>query len=122
MIFCEQTALDQGRLQLAWLLTGLPEPNAQMMFSHRHRPGLKPFARLAAPSWVSANLAYLKDLDDIEGRMTSLQKNKQSPGGAPNATAEDKDKKKGPKGKGKGKQQQSQQAASSSGAAAADAA
>lgn len=121
MIFCEQVALDQGRLQLAWLLTGLPEPNSQMMFSHRHRPGLKPFSRLSAPTWITANLAYLKDLDYIEGRMTSLGKNKQSPGGTPNATAEDKEKKKQqhPKGKGKGKQQQAQAAASASSGAEA---
>lgn len=30
MIFTEQAALDPGRLQLAWLLTGYQEPIAQM--------------------------------------------------------------------------------------------
>ena len=29
---------------------------------------------MAAPSWVSANLAYLKELDYIETRMSSLTK------------------------------------------------
>ena len=107
MIFCEQVALDQGRLQLAWLLTGLPEPNSQMMFSHRHRPGLKPFSRLAAASWISANLAYMKDLDYLETRMLTLQKQKQPKA---EAQAEDKNPKKGsPKGKGKGGKQPQQQ-------------
>ena len=72
------------------------------------RPGLKPFSRLANPVWVSANLAYLRDLDFMESRMEQVGKKK--PGALPDADPEsDKPstktktpKKKNPKGKGKG--------------------
>eukprot|EP00438_Fugacium_kawagutii_P023417 Skav216600 [mRNA] locus=scaffold2855:201999:204292:+ [translate_table: standard] len=76
LMFIEQVALDQGKLQLAWLLTGLSEPNHQVHFRHRNTPGLKPFSRLANPIWISANLAYLRDLDYLEGRMEQLGKKK----------------------------------------------
>ena len=99
-IFTEQTALDRGRLQLSWLLTGYTEPNQAMLFSVKNAPGLKPFSRLASPAWVSANLAYLKDLDYAEGRLAALQKNHSK---ASSETAEEKDKKPKIKGKGKGK-------------------
>ena len=69
-------ALDSGKLPLAWLMTGYSEPNMQVLISHKHRPGLKPFSRLASPSWVSANLAYLRDLDFLEGRMNQIGKQK----------------------------------------------
>ena len=114
MVFTEQVALDQGKLQLGWLLTGLPEPNSQLLFSHRHRPGLKPFSRLASPTWVSANLAYLKDLDFLEGRMTAIGKPKNP---KPEPQGEDPSKKKPQKGKGKGKQQPPAQPAAASEAA-----
>ena len=108
LMFIEQVALDQGKLQLGWLLTGLAEPNHQVHFSHRKKPGLKPFSRLANPVWVSANLAYLRDLDFMESRMEQVGKKK--PGALPDADPEsDKPstktktpKKKNPKGKGKG--------------------
>ena len=101
-------ALDQGKLQLGWLLTGLAEPNHQVHFSHRKKPGLKPFSRLANPVWVSANLAYLRDLDFMESRMEQVGKKK--PGALPDADPESDrpstktktPKKKNPKGKGKG--------------------
>ena len=69
LMFVEQVALDQGRLQLGWLLTGLPEPNHHVHFSFKKKPGLKPFSSLASPVWVSANLAYLKDLDFFANRL-----------------------------------------------------
>lgn len=101
----EQVALDQGRVQLAWLLMGLSEPNHQVHFKHRNTPGLKPFSRLANPVWISANLAYLRDLDFLESRMEQISKKK------PGQPAGDQDgdsskpnpkKKTKPKGKGKG--------------------
>ena len=76
LMFVEQVALDQGRLQLGWLLTGLPEPNHHVHFSFKKKPGLKPFSRLASPVWVSANLAYLKDLDFFANRLSSNPINK----------------------------------------------
>ena len=72
LIFLEQCALDNGKLELAWLMSGFSEPSTHLHFSLRKTPGLKPFTRLAHPLWVSANLAYLKDLDYLEGRMATL--------------------------------------------------
>ena len=69
----EQTALDSGRTQLSWLLTGLQDPPYHLLVNHRRRPGMEPFSRLCAPSWISANLAYVKDLDYIEARMRTWE-------------------------------------------------
>ena len=59
LVFAEQAALDSGKLSLAWLLSGYPDP-APQMWQVRRAPGLKPFSRLCAPQWLAANLAYLK--------------------------------------------------------------
>ena len=48
LMFTEQAALDNGRLSLAWLLSGYPDP-APQMWQVRRAPGLKPFSRLCAP-------------------------------------------------------------------------
>ena len=74
MIFIEQTAIDAGRTQLSWLLTGLQDPPYHILVNHRRRPGMEPFSRLCSPSWISANLAYVKDLDYIEARMSNMGK------------------------------------------------
>jgi len=76
MYFVEQVALDNGRIDLGWLLTGFTEPNAHLHFPLSKVPGLKPFCRLTHPLWVSANLAYLKNFDFLEGRVASLGKPK----------------------------------------------
>ena len=78
LIFCEQVALDQGRMALGWLMTGQQEPPFQILQSNRKRPGLQPFTRLAAPAWVSANLAYVRDLDMLESKMLTVGKAKSS--------------------------------------------
>lgn len=97
LMFCEQAAIDAGKLQLAWLLTGHQEPVWQVLVSHRKRPGLQPFSRLA---WVSANLAYLKELDYMETRLQSLSK---TPGAEKPDRDEEKPKAKPKPKKGKGK-------------------
>lgn len=74
MIFIEQTCLDGGRMNLAWLLTGQQDPPFHLLVSNRRRPGLQPFSRLASPSWVSANLAYVRDLDVLESKMLTMGK------------------------------------------------
>ena len=76
LIFCEQVALDQGRMTLGWLMTGQQEPPFQILQSNRKRLGLQPFTRLASPAWVSANLAYVKDLDVLESKMLTIGKPK----------------------------------------------
>lgn len=69
LMFVEQTAIDNGRSSLSWLLTGLSEPNFAICQRNRVKSGLRPFARLAHPSWVAANIGYLRDLDFLENRI-----------------------------------------------------
>ena len=74
LIFIEQTCLDAGKMNLAWLMTGQQDPPFHLLVSNRKKPGLQPFTRLASPSWVSANLAYVKDLDVLESKMLTMNK------------------------------------------------
>lgn len=76
LFFVEQCALDAGKLELGWLMSGFAEPNTHLHFPVKRTPGLKPFTRLASPLWVSANLAFLRDLDYMEGRIQTLGRSK----------------------------------------------
>ena len=89
LIFLEQCALDGGRMELAWLLSGFSEPSTHLHFPLRKTPGLKPFSRLVHPLWVSANLAYLRDLDYLEGRASTL--GRQRPKDRPDAPESNQD-------------------------------
>ena len=63
--FVEQTALDGGRTDVSWLLSGLAPPPAQPPTTTRsQRPG----ASLLPAKWLSANIAYLQDLDFLAAR------------------------------------------------------
>lgn len=100
MVFVEQTALDEGRTSLSWLLTALPEPNfAQVQLSR------------AKSSGIAANVGYLRDLDFLETKIRASDKN-----ASKLATAEAKPKtepKKWPKRKkGKGEEPSSEASAS----------
>ena len=66
-------------MNLAWLLTGQQDPPFHLLVSNRRRPGLQPFSRLASPSWVSANLAYVRDLDVLESKMLTMGKPDKKP-------------------------------------------
>ena len=77
MLFAEQTALDGGKTPLAWLLTGFADPSPHL-WSTKKRQGVKPYSRLAAPTWMAANLAYLKDLDYLETRMNNVGRSQAS--------------------------------------------
>ena len=74
MVYVEQTALDEGRTGLSWLLTGLPEPNYGQVQQTRAKTSIKPFSRLSAASWIAANVGYLRDLDFLEGRIKNVEK------------------------------------------------
>lgn len=78
LMFIEQCALDAGRTQTAWLLLGLPEPNWAVTSQNRRRQALQPFARLAAPQWVAANVAFLRDLDFMETRLKASKNAKET--------------------------------------------
>ena len=75
----EQTALDEGHTGLSWLLTGLQEPNYGQIQQTRARSLVKPFSRLSAPSWIPANVGYLRDLDFLEGRIKNVEKDSAKP-------------------------------------------
>lgn len=103
VIFTEQVAIDSGKLQVGWLLTGVAEPPLHLMTTRQKHPGLQPFSRLSAPGWVAANLAYLRDLDFLESRVAAS--NKPNPGGKKETDKEDKPP---PKGAGKTKKKKGQ--------------
>lgn len=69
LMMVQQMSLDQGRCQFTWLLSGMPEPNLQIISMRKKRLGLTPYAKLAAPSWVAGNIAYVKDMDYLESRL-----------------------------------------------------
>lgn len=105
MLFVEQASLDSGKSGLAWLLTGLPEPNFQQLALNKKRTSLTPFSKLAPASWVAANLSYLKDVDTFESRLKQLgaHRNLNQPALDPDADEKPqrpKPKAKKPKGKG----------------------
>ena len=89
MMFVEQAALDGGKTHLAWLMTGLAEPNFQQLAINKRRSSLTPFGRLPAPTWVAANVSYLKDVDTFETRLRQIGLPKAP---APNPTSENEEK------------------------------
>eukprot|EP00435_Cladocopium_sp_Y103_P068978 s198_g32.t1 len=76
LFFTEQCALDSGRTQVAWLLTGWQDPAFHLLTNAKRLPGMQPYARLCHPAWVSANIAFLKDMDFLESRLQSLPNQK----------------------------------------------
>jgi hypothetical protein len=81
----EQMTLDEGSWVLAWQMTMLPEPPVAIVAARRYAAdSINPHSPLAEQRWVEAQLAYLKDADNIIER-----RNKRAPV-------------KQPKGKGKG--------------------
>ena len=71
LLFSEQVALDGGRSQFGWMLTGLPQPDWHILTSHKRKPHMMPYASLAKPSWAAANIAFLKELSYLETRLAS---------------------------------------------------
>jgi hypothetical protein len=108
-VYLEQVAIDGGRQQVAWLLTGLNQPAFNLTSLHTQRNQEEPFALLADPVWINAQIAYLKDLDYFTTRQSSIAKGGSpagGPPGSPSATpvkAKVRTRPKGkPKAKGKG--------------------
>ena len=85
LMFCEQVALDGGRCQLGWMLTGLQPPDFHLLSQHRRRAHVQPFATLAKPTWAAACISYLKEMSYLEGRVTGLQ----TPAASSNAAREE---------------------------------
>ena len=112
MVYVEQTCLDAGKTHLSWMLTGLMEPNHQLLATNRRRASLSPFAKLPSPTWVAANVSYMKDIDVFETRLRQLGSNRpnvpQSPAEPFDNAPKFKPKPKKPKG-GKGANQSSEE-------------
>ena len=68
-VYLEQVAVDGGRHQLGWLLTGMPNPPFQLVQAHSQRAQEDPAGFLGEPRWVAANFAHLKDMDYLESRV-----------------------------------------------------
>ena len=71
-VFIEQVAIDGGRYQLAWLLTGLNTPAFALTTRNTQRTSEEPFAQLADPRWIAANLSFLKDMDYFEASQKAV--------------------------------------------------
>ena len=82
LVMVEQWAIDNGRSQMAWLLGGLPDPDTSLL-QHR-RSDLRPYARLCQSTWIAAQVAYLRDIEFLEGRMKAGQR-----GGTAQTTTEE---------------------------------
>ena len=85
-VYLEQVAVDQGRHQVGWLLTGLPQPAFNLTQQNQSRNQEEPFGLLGDPLWLAANLSYLKDLDYFDARQKSTSTSrggKDPPSGPP---------------------------------------
>jgi len=74
-LFVEQLSIDcayKGESELPWFLTGLPLPAFNRTAENRKPQSEEPFAQLANPRWIHANLQYLKDLDFYAKRQSEI--------------------------------------------------
>ena len=87
--YVEQTAIDGGKHQLGWMLTGLPQPPFNLTSRNQVRNQEEPFGLLTDPKWMAANLSYVKDLDYFETRQKAAANSQGSdapPAGASGST------------------------------------
>jgi len=83
-VFTEQVAVEGGQhYKLGWRLTGLEEPPWSKVQARKANSD-EAHARLADPRWVTANLAYQRDLDLMAERTKKMhqppQKSKKGDG------------------------------------------
>ena len=71
MLFLDQTCSEGGKTQLSWLLMALPEPNYSVLV--RKPSGVRPFSRICPSLWMSANVAFLREMDWLGTRMSTAQ-------------------------------------------------
>ena len=67
----EQTTLDEGRWNIAFLFTHLPEPPWALLGSRQPDPGT-PFSKLADPRWTAALMGYMKDVEALRAQRQQL--------------------------------------------------
>jgi hypothetical protein len=90
-VFLDQTAIEGGRAQTAYLFTGLPDPPWSRVALNTSVAWHQPYSPLADVRWVGAQLEFLRDVDLLEQRQRAVAK--------PKPKKEPKD---GAAGKGKG--------------------
>ena len=84
-LFVEQTCLDSGKCQVAWQYTTLAAPAWHKTRNHRRTPEHCPFPATAHPKWMSQNLQYLRELDQLTQRVNQVQTPVQTAAPAANA-------------------------------------
>lgn len=72
LVGCEQTALDEGRWPVGWLMTLLPEPPWGSMGKRPMEGSLRPFSKIADPRWVAAAVSYVRDVDRLQAAKRSF--------------------------------------------------
>ena len=83
MVAIEQSAMDGGKWEVAWILSLQEDPPSQI-FSHRPQhtnPRLRAFCPLCPADWGAPALAYVKELDLLNTRRSeALPKKASAPG------------------------------------------
>ena len=74
IVMIEQAALDNNRFHLAWLLRLLDDPPQNLWLSRGSSAtgSRRPFAPLAAQSWTTTSLAYMKEAEVLNNKRTEL--------------------------------------------------
>ena len=74
LVALEQANLDDGRWDLAWMLTLQEDVPAGVFTRPRSQgPGGRAFAPLAAQHWTTTALAYLREIDTLQTRRSELR-------------------------------------------------
>ena len=82
MVAIEQSAMDNGKWEIAWVLA-LQEDPPQQLFAHRPiatNPRLRAFSPLCPADWGAIALAYVKELDLLSSRRQEALPKKQGGG------------------------------------------
>lgn len=86
LVFAEQVANEGGATRLGWLLTFRDDPPFSLVEQRRAPRSEVPHGLLADPRWVTANLAYLKDVESIQDRTAKSHQSQQQPGSSSTTT------------------------------------
>ena len=79
MVAIEQSAMDNGKWEIAWILASQEDPS-QQLFAHRApatNPRLRAFGPLCPADWGAIALAYVKELDPLSSRRAEALPRKQ---------------------------------------------
>ena len=83
LLCIDQATIDHGRFDVAWTLSLLEEPPAQLFQSLPSPIRTSPFSPLADQTMAAIALAYMRELDTMAVRRSELQGgNRQRQGGA----------------------------------------